>query len=193
MLKLSNIWEHLDEVISWIIEPALKRKYLSVYDTSTGKLKVPPLTFVKMVVGDFETVVSFRFLFDYQPEIKRGILEAILADRDSVINKLMVDLNGTLSLHDIAFEGADEIGDIERYRELDERAGGFVNGSTASQDIQWIEDWIAARADESDEPDIKALDIVYRKFLRVTAYNMDYEMVDPKTLLSEIRSANQNR
>jgi hypothetical protein len=181
----------LDETISFLIDKQLKARYTSVYDMSTGKLRIGEIDFLLMVVGDFEKSVSFRFLFDYDNEIKKGILQAIRSDRDVVVNKLMVDLNQQLNIHDVPFQGADEVEDVERYRELDERVDGFRKGSSAREDIIWLEDWIAALADESDQPDIKALEAIYRKFLRVTGYNMDYDMLSPKELLKELKTSNE--
>jgi hypothetical protein len=191
MLKLSNFWEQIDETISFIVDKPLKAKYTSVYDTRTGKLKISELDFLKMLVRDYCENVQFRFLFDYEPGIKREIIETITRDADAVVNRLMVDLNGQLNIHDVPFAGADEVEDVERYRELDERVSSFKYGSTATSDILWITDWLAAYEDEGDEPDIKALEAIYRRFLRVTGYSLDYEMVEPKVLLANIKESNR--
>ena len=190
-VKLSNIWEKLDETISYMVEPKLKQKYLLLYNISTGKLRITELEFLKNIVNDFKKVVTFRFLFDYDPKIKRNLLLIIQTDPDSIINALMVELNGQENIHGIIFQGADEICDVERYRELDERIKLFIKGSSFTEDIEWLTDWITAFQDESDKPDINALKQIYRKFLKTTGYNIDYGMLDPKELLLEIRESNK--
>ena len=190
-VKLSNIWEKLDETISYMVEPKLKQKYLLLYNISTGKLRITELEFLKNIVNDFKKVVTFRFLFDYDPKIKRNLLLIIQTDPDSIINALMVELNGQENIHGIKFQGADEICDVERYRELDERIKLFIKGSSFTEDIEWLTDWITAFQDESDKPDINALKQIYRKFLKTTGYNIDYGMLDPKELLLEIRESNK--
>jgi hypothetical protein len=187
-IKLSNVWENLDSLIMWMVDDAQKARYKKIYDTKTGKLLISEIDFLKTVCQDFVDVVTFRFLFDYPTNVKKGILEAIRSDMDLVVNKLMVDLYGQLNVHDVKFQGADEVEDIERYRELD---GRISANSSAQEDMRWIRDWVFASMDETDKPDINALEAIYRKWLRVTGYSNDYAMVSPGEMLLELEQANE--